>query len=155
MQRQFAIAVLTVGLFAVTSSGVRGAGTNAADEAAIRKLITAGDQGTAMRPMPDRIFWSGAYKRPRIAPEKGDPRTDVAGGMPDRVPGTQKSKTDVIRIVIADSRDLAYEYSKATADFDVKSGGHMSFETGALRVWQKQGGEWKVAANFDFRYDTP
>jgi hypothetical protein len=37
------IAALTVGFIAITASGVRGAGTNADDEAAIRKLIAAAD----------------------------------------------------------------------------------------------------------------
>ena len=156
MQRQLIVAAVAVGFLAITSSGVRGAGTNAADEAAIRKLIAAGDQkGGTLPQMSDTVFWSGAYMRPAVAPEKGQPRTGGEGSLPDRVPGTQKSKTEVIRIVVADSRDLAYEYSKATLEFDLKSGKHMSVDTGILRVWQKQGGEWKEAAVFNHRYDQP
>jgi hypothetical protein len=30
----------------------------------------------------------------------------------------------------------------------MKSGQHVMLETGILRVWQKQGNSWKVAAQF-------
>jgi hypothetical protein len=30
----------------------------------------------------------------------------------------------------------------------MKSGQHVTFETGILRVWQKEGGQWKLAASF-------
>ena len=69
------------------------------------------------------------------------------------LPGSQKGKTDVQRIVIADSKDLAYEYSKFTLTFDTKDGKHFNFDGGTLRVWQKQGGEWKIAAMFLRPYD--
>jgi hypothetical protein len=156
MNRQIALAaVIAMALLGVISSGLRGAGTNAADEAAIRKLIAAYDEpgGNTKAPrLADGIFWSGAFKRPFIAPEKGEP----FGGpftVQDRVPGSQKSKTQPIRIVIADSRDLAYEYSKGTLEYDMKNGQHRSLDHGILRVWQKQGGDWKIAATFMRPYD--
>lgn len=51
----------------------------------------------------------------------------------NRVPGSQKSKSDVIRIVVADSRDLAYVYAKSTLDYDPKSGEHVRFDEGILQ----------------------
>jgi ketosteroid isomerase-like protein len=59
----------------------------------------------------------------------------------------------VIRIIVADSRDLAYEYSKANLGFDLKSGQHIQFDTGVLRVWQKQDGAWRVGAQFIRPYE--
>jgi len=38
-------------------------------------------------------------------------------------------------------------------EYDLGSGEHVSFDTGILRVWQKQGGEWKIAAFFVRPYD--
>ena len=157
MNRQIQLSFVTaVVLLGVTSSRVRGAGTNAADEAAIRKLIAVYDQpggNTKVPHLPDQIFWSGAYKRPFIYPEKGEPFSGQ-NAVPDRVPNSQKLKTSPIRIVIADSHDLAYEYSKTTLEFDMKNGQHRSFDTGSLRVWQKQGGEWEIAAMFVRPYDA-
>jgi hypothetical protein len=54
------------------------------------------------------------------------------GEIQDRVPGSQKSKTEAMRIVVADSRDLAYEYSKSILEFDMKSGEHVSFDSPSL-----------------------
>lgn len=159
MNRQIALAAgLAVALLVVVSSGLRGAGTNAADEAAIRKLIAGADEagGNAKVPrLANVIFWSGAYKRPFAAPEKGEPFSATDTAVQDRVPGSQKSKTEPLRIVIADSHDLAYEYSKSILEFDMKSGRHVNLNTGILRVWQKEGGEWKIAANFARPYDAP
>ncbi len=152
MHRKLVVIVLVIGFLAVASSRVRGAGSNAAEEAAIRKLIAAGDQtGRSAGPaMADGIFWSGQFKRPIVGTEKGE----RFPGADDRVAGSQKTKTEPIRIVIADSRDLAYEYSKGTFEFDRKSGEHVSFDLGLLRVWQKEGGGWKVAATFMRPYDV-
>jgi hypothetical protein len=153
MQRQLIVTATMVGFLAITSSGVRGAGNNAAEEAAIRKQIAAYDMGTRGLGLPDQVFWSGAYKRPTVGNEKGEP-AEGANSIPNRVSGSQKNKTEVIRIVVADSGDLAYEYSKSTLEFDLKSGEHHSSMTGLLRVWQKQDGNWRIAAFFARPYDS-
>jgi hypothetical protein len=38
-------------------------------------------------------------------------------------------------------------------EYDLKSGEHIRFDRGILRVWQKQNGEWKGAAQFARPYD--
>jgi hypothetical protein len=126
----------------------RGAGGSAAEEAAIRRLIAAG----AFNPLPDHVFWSGAYRRPTV----GGERSEATGGpasLANRVAGSQKSVTTPMRIVVADSHDLAYEYSRSTLEYDLKTGEHRKVETGVLRVWQKVGGEWREAASFERPYD--
>jgi hypothetical protein len=161
MQRQIMLTALAAGFLTLTCSGVRGAGTNAAEEAAIRKQIAAydasysssGNRGAFV--LPDEVFWSGSYKRPILRPAVPED-VNREGSAINRVPGSQRnSKTQVIRIVVADSHDLAWEYNKHTVEFDLKTGGHMSFDVGQLRAWQKQAGEWKIAADFNFRYDQP
>jgi ketosteroid isomerase-like protein len=154
LSRKLAVtAVVTVGFFAAALTTGHGAGSNAADDAAIRKLIAANDQkaGTIQQ-LPDHIFWTAAYKRPTVGDEKGDPMPGPQA-ISERVPGSQKTTTEPIRIVIADSHDLAYEYSKRKLEYDLKSGEHVQGDTGVLRVWQKQGGEWKEAASFARPYE--
>jgi ketosteroid isomerase-like protein len=131
---------------------VRGAGTNATEEAAIRKIIAAQDAGTRAAALPDGIFWSGAYMRPIVGGEKPDLRPGPLG-VANRVPGSQKVKTEVIRVVVSDSGDLAYEYGRVGLEFDRKDGGHAHIDAGQLVIWQKQDGQWKVAAAFQFPYD--
>src|ERR1700722_20695924 len=94
--------------------------------------------------LADRVIWTGSAKRPMVGDEKEELRS--TSSVPNRVPGHTTIKTEPIRIVIADSHDLAYEYGKVTTEFDLKSGEHVKLEAGMLRVWQKQDGNWKEAA---------
>ena len=51
------------------------------------------------------------------------------------------------RIVVSKSCDMAYEYGTAVTDFDdQKTGKHISFPSGYLRVWRFVDGIWQVAA---------
>jgi len=136
----FAIAAMVCTLSATGFS----AGNNATEEAAIRKLIAATDNASMPPPlMSDAVFWSGAYKKPIIGKEKPESTSNEK-----RVPGSQKVQTQPLRIVVAESRDLAYEYSKFTLEFTTEAGKHVKFDGGLLRVWQKESGEWKQAAAF-------
>jgi hypothetical protein len=147
MRRPFLIALVGV-VYLIQLSESRGAGSNAAEEAAIRRSIAAG----SFNPLPDHVFWSGAYRRPTVGIE----RSEFTGGpasLPNRVLGSQRSTTTPLRIVVADSRDLAYEYSRSTLEYDLKGGEHRKVEVGVLRVWQKVGGEWREAASFERPYD--
>jgi ketosteroid isomerase-like protein len=137
-------------LFAITamvctfSAAGFSAGNNATEEAAIRKRIAAADNSSMPPPRTsDPVFWSGAYKKPIIGKEKGESTSDEK-----RVPGSQKVRTEPLRIVVAYNRDLAYEYSKFTLEFTTEAGKHVKFDGGLLRVSQKESGEWKQAAAF-------
>ncbi len=152
-QHQLFVVVLLVGLIGSAVPDMRGADTTSAEEtAAIRKQIVALDAGTHGLVLPDKIFWSGAFKRPIIGDEKPEPFARETAPE-QRIPDSEKTRTAPIRIVVAGSRDLAYEYSKASVEYDLKSGKHVSFDTGLLRVWQKDGGVWKMAALFIRPYD--
>jgi len=124
----------------------------AADEAAIRALIGQIDAGKRVPQMQKRVFWSGAYEKPALDDERATPRKGE-GGIESRVANSQRTKTDIRRIVVSDAGDMAYEYSDATISFDLKAGGHRSFTNSTLRVWQKEGGQWKVAASFSFPHE--
>jgi hypothetical protein len=120
------------------------------EEAAIRALITS-NHG---KPTDDEIFWSGPYKRPVVRPEKGE---EFPGQELSKRSNQKIATTDVQRIEVAASGDLAYEFSYGTVDFDLAGPPlqHVAFRTGLLRVWKKVEGEWRIAAVFVRPLDLP
>jgi hypothetical protein len=112
------------------------------EEAAIRAAIASGQ----MKPADDEVFWSGLYKRPFVRPEKGE---EIPGADFNKR-SNQKQTTDVQRIEVAASGDLAYEFSYGALEFDLPGPPpqHIAFKTGLLRVWKKVNGDWNVAASF-------
>jgi hypothetical protein len=119
------------------------------EEAAIRALITSGQA----KPTDDAKFWSGPFKRPFVLPDKGEmfPGHDVTKRT------NVKSTTDVQRIEVAASGDLAYEFSLGSLEFDRtdQPSEHVAFKTGLLRVWKKVNGDWKIVAAFVRPLDPP
>jgi hypothetical protein len=146
MRRAMLSVSATVGLSVLLLITLHGAGTNAAAETAIRKLNAAENDGHAPPRMADRIFWSGAYQRPSIGQERGVPATSADAPVGERA--TTKAVRTPIRIVVADSGDLAYEYGTAIVAITMKDGSTRNFENAGIRVWQKDQGKWKVAVDF-------
>ena len=105
--------------------------------------------------MPDSIFWSGAIKRPVIGNEVGEEIPDDTRPS-ERRPGSQRSKTVPVRIEVAKSGDLAYEFSSRELMVEMKDGRKISMPTSVLRVWRKDAGQWKIAAHFsNSHYQEP
>jgi ketosteroid isomerase-like protein len=152
MSSLYPVAAFTFVLsFAVSA---RAAGSNPIEEAAIRKQITASDANSNKEhTMPDFIFWSGAYKKPIISHDDPKQYRDGEASITNRKQSTEKIVTVPQRIIVSDSKDLAYEYSTFTLEFDTKTGKHVKVGGAALRVWQKQNGEWKEAAAFMRPYE--
>ena len=118
-----------------------------ADETKIRELIDAYDRGGTLSRTDDLVFWSGAIKRPVIGSEPSEEiPTDRQPSL--RVPGSQRNRTTPVRIEVAKSSDMAYEYSNSVLTFDLKSGRKEELQTSVLRVWKKDKGEWKAVAMF-------
>ena len=133
------------------AGSVRAAPDRRSDEAAIRALIAQRDTGAPVPSIPDRVFWTAAFQKPIVGDETPVPRTHERG-IENRVPNTTKTTTTVRRIVIAESGDLAYEYSDGSLEFDLKDGGHVSSPNSTLRVWQKHDGQWRMAAAFSMTH---
>jgi len=126
------------------------AGPNAVDEAAIRKQVALTDEkGDEAAYLPDTVWWSNPFKKPQIGKSNPEDRIHPKG---DVVPGSLKITTKPARIVISDSKDLAYEYSTYNLVSDTKDGRHIDINGALLRVWQKVGGEWKTASTFSRSY---
>ena len=140
--RNIASAVILV---AVTWPAV--AHGQSSDERAIRDLIERYGQGETVPRTADVVLWSGAFQRPTVGAERGvEIPTDRAPSL--RVPGSQRTTTKSLRIEVAKSGDLAYEFSDATLTFDLKNGRKENLDTSILRVWKKEAGQWKIAAMF-------
>ena len=122
-----------------------------AEEMTIRELIA---KGGALPNTEDRIVWSGATKRPAVGrSQRGDPFPEAK--VDERK--NQRSTTKVERLEVAQSGDMAWEYSTGTLDYDLDESPmrHVSFENATLRVWKKVDGQWRVAATFMRPLDVP
>jgi hypothetical protein len=133
-----------------------------ADERAVRDLIARYDQGESVPRTSDVIFWTGDFKRPAIGSEEREPlpadrrpsSARVPGAPSERVPGSRRRVTTPVRIEIAKSGDLAYEFSNSELIFDLKNGEReTAIPSSVLRVWKKEAGQWKIAAMFARPHD--
>jgi len=48
---------------------------------------------------------------------------------------------------------MAYEYGDRVLNVEMKDGRKVSFPSSVLRVWKKEGGQWKVAAHFSHTHE--
>ena len=131
--------------------------TQSADERAIRDLIARYDKGESVLLTDDTIYWTGPFQRPTVGSQKPEPlprdqqpSSARPPGVPsERVPGSRRRVTTPVRIEIATSGDLAYEFSHSEVVFDLKNGERESASPASvLRVWKKDGAQWKIAAMF-------
>jgi hypothetical protein len=118
-----------------------------AEETAIKTLIADMNAGKRVPTTPDRVFWSGALTKPTIGDAPGSPKTG-AHSLANRVPGSQKTTITPVRIEVARSGDMAWEFSHSHMGFALKDGKSVEFDQSLLRVWRKDATGWKIAATF-------
>jgi hypothetical protein len=115
------------------------------DEQLLRKLIREENEGKhVIKTTEDSIYVHGAYRRPmigRAAQEKEESRSlkDISN---------VSRKSEVVRLAISQSGDMAEEFGNFTLTFDKPDKTHISFEGSYLRVWRKINGEWLEDAFF-------
>ena len=156
--RRHRLPILATLLFSVTLTGCSTSGDETAgngvdpavEEQRLREIITAGG------PLPsldDAIFWSGAFPEPIVgAPEAGAalPQAQVSNRRNER------SETEVRRLELSETADMAYEFSDFVLSFEMANTGQQtSFRGSLLRVWKQVSGEWQVAAVFMRPHETP
>ena len=112
------------------------------DEQLLRKLIQDDDKGKNVKRTEDSIFVSGAYPRPMI----GRAVQEAVGSPRDR--SNESRKSEVVRLAISQSGDMAEEFGNFTLSFDKPDKTHISFDGSYLRVWRKINGEWLEDAFF-------
>ena len=162
----FAFRTLAAAVMLTAVGTAAAAQTPSADERAIRDLIARYDRGESVARTADDILWTADFARPVIGRQRGgfivyvEPFTPdqvaaarAAAAASPRVPGSRRRVTTPVRIEIAQSGDLAYEFSNSDLIFDLKSGGRDVTTSSVLRVWKKEEGQWKIAALFARPHD--
>jgi hypothetical protein len=118
-----------------------GAQGSACSEQTIRDAV----QNKMIKYTDDNFFWSGAYDKPMIGKadqEEGRKKVEAAEPRKNEVSADHPQ-----RVVVSTSRDMAYEYGGGEMSFEEqKTGKHVSFQVGYLRVWKSVDGQCKVAA---------
>ena len=138
MHRAIGVAVV-VGFLVIPIGSIHGQSSSAADQ--IRQRIAEFDRGGPARSAlttQDPVIWTGASSKPLT---KDNTKADLVA--PNR--RNDVFKTTVQRIEVAQSEDIAYEYSTFTVSYD-DDRGHTAGAGALLRVWKKEGGAWKIAA---------
>jgi ketosteroid isomerase-like protein len=129
--------------------GLRAEDARSADEKVLRGLIEKEIKGERLpytAYTEDTVFWSGAYHRPL---EGRKHMEAVRKGRRAASKRTNERRTrDVKKLVMAQSSDLAYEYSDYTLEFDEPDGRRFHVKGSYVRVWRKEDGQWKVALWF-------
>src|SRR4051812_30120301 len=145
------------GLVVMTIVGVRlEAQTPASDEQQIRAQIQRLDAGaSAVTNVRQDLYtdtsigWSNRTKHPSgFYKDREAVRADLTGPLERN---NMSQKTTPERIVISKGGDMAYEYSTFALSFEDERGPRR-LEGAALRVWQKEGADWKIAAAFQRPY---
>lgn len=116
-----------------------------AEEAALRTIIEEDTKGKPAPMAADAIFVSGAIEYPVVGEEQRKTALAESNQKAQRTNIERKSKVE--RLVLSQSADMAYEYGSGHMSFDTKEG-HIEFDNAYLRVWQKLGKQWQVAAVF-------
>src|SRR5713101_542560 len=112
--------------------------SQSADERAIRDLIARYDKGESVPRTDDQILWSGEFKRPIVGSQKREELP--ADQQPSaRVPFSRRRVTTPVRVEIAKSGDLAYEFSNSELSFGLQNGEREAIPSSLLRVWKKDG----------------
>ena len=118
------------------------------DEQTLRDLISRADTDpNAIKRTDDAIMVSGAFPRPIVGREQWEAMRSNRDGM-KKARLNEMQKTELVRLVIADSKDMAYDFGNFTIDYDTPDKQHVSFNGSYLRVWRKIKGEWKGEAFF-------
>jgi ketosteroid isomerase-like protein len=135
---------------AVAPPGARAddaAATVSADERQIRELVKQRDAGGRIGSTDDSIFVSGRIPRRLIGEkEQREAFSTEAQQAAERARPNQKRETKIVRLVVARSGDVAYEFSDFKLSWDGDDKKPAGFEGSYLRAWRKVDGQWKQDA---------
>lgn len=124
-------------------------------EERLRALIQQAHSGSRPRLADDVIFASGLFSRPIIGRERV---LEAHQAIQDELQQRRPNETitfELIRLVLAESGDLAYECGDHHIRWDRPDGNRTGFDGSYVRVWRNTDGEWLVAAAFYRPNDVP
>jgi ketosteroid isomerase-like protein len=116
------------------------------DEKAIRELIKKIDTDQPATRTDDSIYSTGPSGTLVGKAEQEKAQERLAALAKER--GKTTVKTTVERVVVANSGDLAYEFSRFRMDWAGGTGKAGGFDGVYLRVWRKVEAEWREDAFF-------
>jgi ketosteroid isomerase-like protein len=123
------------------------------DEQVLREIIRQEDEKPPKR-TEDFIFASGLVPRPIVGRKEVEAMEQSRTQEAAKSRANQRTKTEMRRLVVAQSGDLAYDFGDVTFSYDAPDGKRVSFNSSYLRAWRKVRGEWMVDAVF-FRRNEP
>ena len=136
--------VLVTGLSMLGANSAHAQGT-AQDEAAIRSLIRAEDNGERPPLTDDAVFASGRTVVPLVGREDIERFLDRERLVRPAERPNETRTTSIQFMVVSPAGDVAYELSSFRREWDAQGG--RSFVTGTQsRVWRKINGQWRQAA---------
>ena len=92
------------------------------------------------------IFVGGAYSRPVVVGlRQQETELQKRKDVPSPARENESIQTEIQRIDLSPTHDMAYEFSRTRVTFD-EGGKHSAFHTYTLRVWKKVKDKWRVAA---------
>jgi ketosteroid isomerase-like protein len=145
------VAVMTVAGSRPLTAQTTAPTSSQSDEQVLRDLVRQENEGKdVIKFTEDSVFVSGAYPRPligRAAQEQAHSSKSMANrSVKER--RNSRHTTEVVRLAVSQSGDMAEEFGNFTLSFDNPDKTHTSFNGSYLRVWRKTDGEWKVDAFF-------
>jgi ketosteroid isomerase-like protein len=131
-------------------AGAGAEGAARADTAAERRAIEAiiAREVTDQDRAEDIIVVTGRYDRPLIGAAELRAAEDTLGARIAQTRPNEKAETELVRIEVAPSGDMAYDVTNFTNTWDAANGQSTGFRASRLRVWRKTGGRWQVATQF-------
>ena len=117
--------------------------STSADEQAIRNLVAQANEGkNVVQSTDDVIFVSGPYPRPFIG-KTNEERQRIADSL-SKVRSNFSYKREIVRLVVAKSGDIAYEFGNGVINFDNANKEHQTVNNSYVRTWRKVNGQWMV-----------
>lgn len=118
------------------------------DEQKIRDLVRLALEGKqAIETTDNAIFVSGPLPRPAIGKKDREQFKPIIDEIAKNRPN-QKRESEIVRLVVSESKDMAYEFGNHKISWDAPDKSRTGFEGSYLRVWRKIGDVWKVDAFF-------
>lgn len=118
------------------------------DEQKIRDLVRLADERKqAIETTEDAIYVTGPLPRPAIGKKDREQFKPIQDEIAKNRPN-QKRESEIVRLVVSESKDMAYEFGNHKITWDAPDKSRTGFEGSYLRVWRKVGGVWKVDAFF-------
>ncbi len=131
------LALLTTVLFATATFAQ-------SDEETIRNLAKLENEGTPIKLTDNVVVWAGISDQPIVGKQNWEAKRKEFGKAR---PNTKFNRVPE-RIVISESKDLAYEYGAHASSWDKPEGGRAENAGYYMRVWRKVNGEWLQEAFF-------